>query len=334
MDLPTPAPLFNPITSDVLLSPTAVLAGPYGLIAFLPLVPVLLLLARWNRRAALILVGLLWLLPTLQAPTTIALLVWVVAAAGWVLALGALRRRGTLGRRAMIALVWLGLNALVIPLWWQAQPAWYRGISPMAALHNVGFAYFLLRFVAWGVELANNPRLPQRLMDTVCWILYPPCMRLGPLLLREQFLERFDAWDPRRSSAWTTGARRLGLFILGGVALAVVGRQIPVAGSGVTDFYAAPQDYTTGQLLRVFYLVPIQIYLLLWTYNQLALGLSLWVGICVDDNFNRLPLATSVRDFWHRWHITVGTWLRSYIYIPLGGSRRNALLNPLLVFGY
>ncbi len=327
-----PTPLFNPLTSTTPLSPRELLAGPFGLLAFLPLLPVVRLLARRWRRAALIVGGLIWLLPTLGLPTATVLLCGVAAGSAWVVLLGALRRRERLSRHSMIALVWLGLHALVLPLWWYAHPAWYP--SRMAVLHNVGLAYFLLRLVAWGVELAGHPQTPLRLGETICWLLYPPCMRLGPVLLRTDFLRRFDAWDTRQSPAWRLGARRLGLMILGGLGLMLVGRQIPVVLPGAADFFAAPENYSTGLLLRAFYLVPVQIYLLLWTYNQLALALSLWIGLPVDDNFRRLPLATSVRDFWHRWHVTVGAWLRNYIYFPLGGNRRHAAVNTLAVFAY
>jgi alginate O-acetyltransferase complex protein AlgI len=327
-----PTPLFNPLTSSVPLSPRELIAGPLGLIAYLPLVPLVLLLARRYRRGALVLGGLVWLLPTLGLPTAIVLLAGVAAGTGLIILLGALRRRARLSRRGMIALVWVGLHALVLPLWLYAQPPWYP--SRMAILHNVGFAYFLLRLIAWGMEVAADPQTPVRLADTVCWLLYPPSMRLGPVLVRSDFLRRLDAWDPRESPRWQEGARRLGLMVLGALALAAIGGQIPAMPPGRVDYFAAPETYSTGALVRVLYLIPIQIYLLLWTYNQLALALALWVGLPVDDNFNWVPLATSVRDFWRRWHVTVGAWLRNCIYIPLGGGRRHVALNTLAVFGY
>jgi D-alanyl-lipoteichoic acid acyltransferase DltB (MBOAT superfamily) len=328
MDLPSPAPLFNALTSDP-LRPDELYAGPFGLIAFLPLVPLVLLLARRWPRAALIAGSLVWLLPTLRPTTTAVLLAGVAVAWGWLQLLATWRRRGVLSERGMTALVWLGLHALAFPLWWQAQQAWYP--SRLAVLHNVGFAYFLLRLVAWGVELAKNPQQPTRFLDTVCWLLYPPCMRLGPVLLRDDFLTRLEAWDPHRSPAWKAGLQRFGLFLLGGAGIGLIATQIaPTHG----DFFAQPENYSTGALLRFFYLIPVQIYLLLWTYNQLANALGCWIGIRVDDNFHRLPLATSVRDFWRRWHITVAAWLRNYVYFPLGGSRRRATLNIILVFAY
>lgn len=334
--LPAPGPIFNPVTDPLALAPpellVAILAGPFGLLAFVPLIPLVLLLGRRWPRAALLLGGLVWLGATLRPRAALVLLGGLAVATGWVLLLGGLRRRGVLGRRGVIGLVWLGLHALVLPLWWQAQQSWYP--SPMAAFHNAGFAYYLLRFVAWGVALADDPGRPARLLESACWLVYPPCMRLGPVLRRGDFLRRLDAWDPRRSPAWAEGAGRFGLFLLGVAGIVLVGRLLPEVPAGVAHYYAAPERYPTGALLRGFYLVPVQVYLLLWTYNELACATSRWLGLRVDDNFAWLPRATSVRDFWRRWHVTVGAWLRDYVYIPLGGSRRAVLRNTVAVFAY
>lgn len=332
IDLPRPQPLFNLITSSVELSPVAVLAGPFGLIAFLPLIPVVWLVGRRWPRTALIVGSLAWLLPTLQVASTLVLLASLVVSGAYLQLLAAGRRNGVLGQKAMIALVWIGLNAMALPLWWQSQHWWYP--SPMAVLHNAGFAYFLLRLIAWGVDLARDPHQPLRPVDTACWLLYPPCMRLGPVMLRRQFLERFDAWTPGKSADWLGGLRRFGLFVLGVAGIAVIGKQIPRVPLGVHDFFTAPAAYEFGELLRVFYFVPIQVYVILWTYNELAAAISLWVGLRVDNNFDWLPRATSIRDFWHRWHVTMGAWLRDYVYIPLGGNRRPVVLTAGAAFGY
>ncbi|MFQ5806565.1 MAG: MBOAT family O-acyltransferase, partial [Phycisphaerae bacterium] len=188
--------------------------------------------------------------------------------------------------------------------------------------------------IAWGVDLARNPRDPLRPADTTCWLLYPPCMRLGPVLLRREFLERLDAWKPSSPVPWKEVGQRFGLFALGVAGLAVVSRNVPLVQAGAPDFFSTPQHYSTGELVRVFYLVPIGIYLLLWTYNELAAALALWIGIPVDNNFDWLPRATSVREFWRRWHVTLGRWLREYIYIPLGGSRGFVPLHYAAVFGF
>lgn len=337
-----PGALFNPATDPVPLSPWELLAGPLGLIAFLPLVPLVRAAARWNRAAALVAGGLIWLIAT-TGPSAAILLGGVLLGAGYVALLGAAARRGRLSRRWMIALVWIGLHLMALPLWWTPDLIDYgwRG-GRMAALHAMGFSYFLLRLVAWGVDWAGRPDERLRPVDTLCWLLYPPCMRNGPILRRQHFLERLDAWRPEAPPALRQAAGRLGLALLGLAALAVVARNTPHVAPAGADFFESPQSYSTWRLVRVFYFVPMQIYLFLWAYNELAAGLSAWLGLRVDDNFDHLPRARSVREFWHRWHVTVGAWLRDYVYVPLGGNRGPRILgarapvalNYAAVFGY
>lgn len=329
-----PGPLFNPVTAVEPLTRGQLAAGPLGLVYFLLAVPFVLVVARRWPRAALLGGGLLWVFLTTKGPATLVLLAALLGATAYLCLLHYFRCRSLLSERAMIAAVWIGLHLMVLPLWlrpmeWQW---WYP--SPMAALHNLGLAYFLLRFIAWGVDWAKKPGLPLRLVDTACWLLYPPIMRLGPVEWRERFFERLDAWNPRTSPDFAAGLRRFGLFLLGSAGVVATMALLPRVAAGADDFYRAPQNYSTGQLLAVLYLIPIQIYLVLWTYNEVAATLGCWIGLRVDNNFDWLPCATSVRDFWRRWHVTVGAWLRKYIYIPLGGNRAPLLLTYGAVFGY
>ena len=333
----SPYPLFNPVTADVdsLLSGWEIVAGPFGLLLFLLLIPFIRLAARRSREGALIGGGLVWIFATSGPWTTLVLPAWLAIATAWVMLLARGVRSGALSPRMMVALTWLGMAALLAPMWWRAQWPWYgwHG-SRMALLHNVGFAYFLLRYVSWGVALSRNPNDTPRPGATAAWLLYAPCMRLGPVLLRDRFLKRFDAWNPRAPIDWRRAGRRTGWFLLGGIGIGVIGKNLPHIAPGAAGFFSDPAAYATADLLRVFYLVPIQVYLLLWTYNELAAVAGLLVGIEVDNNFDWLPRATSVRDFWRRWHTTVGVWLREYIYIPLGGNRGIVLLNYLAVFAF
>ncbi|TWT43980.1 Peptidoglycan O-acetyltransferase [Phycisphaerae bacterium RAS1] len=337
--IPPPGDLFSPFTDQRSVPPAQgvleFLAGPAGLAAFVPLIPFLRLMGGRAPRTALIASSLVWLVATLAPLAAAMLLAWLALAVLWLLGLAAMRRRGRLGERGMIAATWIGLHALALPLWWSPgllSYGWSAG--PMAALHAMGFGYFLFRLIAWGVELAHTPHAPLRWADLAAWLLYPPCMRLGPVLLRAEFEKRLAAWRPAAPPPWRQIARRAALCLLGCVLLAVVWKQTPKPRPGGADFFASPELFPTGELLRALYLVPVMIYLLLWTYNELAMTASLCVGIPVDNNFKWLPAATSVRDFWQRWHVTVGAWLRNYIYFPLGGSRTHAAANYAAVFVY
>jgi len=81
----------------------------------------------------------------------------------------------------------------------------------------------------------------------------------------------------------------------------------------------------------------MQIYFDFSGYSDIAIGSARLLGLVFPENFNMPYLATSITDFWHRWHITLSTWLRDYLYFPLGGSRdglpatlRNLMLTMLL----
>jgi len=334
---PLPTPLFNPdaAASDQLLTPAEIFAGPFGLLAYVPFVPVALLIARRSKPAALLLTGLTWLVATLSPAGAGVLIAGVAAAAGWVLVLRAWRAAGRLSAGGMIAGVWIGLSAMILPLWWTTGHVWCGwGGSRMAALHVAGFAYFYLRLISWGVDLAHAPNLPRPFWTTLSWLAYPPCMRLGPVMRYGDFEARYAAWDPRVGRAWGEIGARLGWMVLGVAALALTEQFVRIVAPGSEDFYAAPQQYSTAALVRLIYVIPVRIYLLLWIYNELAAAVSRMVGIPVDNNFNWLPAATSVREFWRRWHITVGAWLRDYVYIPVGGNRVPLGISYGAVFGF
>ena len=70
-------------------------------------------------------------------------------------------------------------------------------------------------------------------------------------------------------------------------------------------------------------------------YSDIAIGLTRMMGIYIPANFNWPYFSTNIREFWHRWHISLSTWIRDYVYIPLGGNRHGTtrrLLNGLAAF--
>ncbi len=103
----------------------------------------------------------------------------------------------------------------------------------------------------------------------------------------------------------------------------------------VNVVYADPQAYSGVSLTLASVFYSFQIYCDFSGYTDIAIGLGQMFGLKLSENFNRPYAATSVADFWRRWHISLSSWLRDYLYIPLGGNRVRAFrhyLNYLLVF--
>jgi D-alanyl-lipoteichoic acid acyltransferase DltB (MBOAT superfamily) len=92
-------------------------------------------------------------------------------------------------------------------------------------------------------------------------------------------------------------------------------------GALVDQVFAAPGSMPRWSILLATYGYAFQIYFDFSGYSDIAIGVAQLFGIRLPENFNRPYLATSPREFWHRWHITLSTWLRDYLYVPLGGNR-------------
>lgn len=103
----------------------------------------------------------------------------------------------------------------------------------------------------------------------------------------------------------------------------------------VDPVYASPDSYSSLNLLLGTFLFGFQIYGDFAGYSLIAQGSALLLGIRLMDNFRNPYLSTSISEFWQRWHISLSTWFRDYLYIPLGGNRvrwHRWILNILLVF--
>ncbi len=103
----------------------------------------------------------------------------------------------------------------------------------------------------------------------------------------------------------------------------------------VNTAYADPTQCSGGQLAVAAVAYSLQIYCDFAAYSDMAIGSARLFGISLMENFHTPYLAQSSKEFWHRWHISLSTWFRDYLYFPLGGSRRGkgrTYLNVLIVF--
>ena len=117
--------------------------------------------------------------------------------------------------------------------------------------------------------------------------------------------------------------------ITDGLSLFVVGMVKKVAFADflaiyVNKVYASPGEFDSPALLLATYAFAWQIYFDFSGYTDMARGVARMMGIDLSVNFNHPYLATSLRDFWRRWHISLSTWFRDYVYIPLGGIARES----------
>lgn len=194
----------------------------------------------------------------------------------------------------------------------------------------VGISFFTFQGLSYVIDVYRNERLKStRFRDVLLYIALFPQLVAGPIVRYE------DVADEIKSRRHTLEQLANGLrrFIIG------LSKKLMIAdvcGSVVTLIYSAKSsalDSRTAWLAAACYL--IQIYFDFSGYSDMAIGLGLCFGFHFKENFNYPYISASIQEFWRRWHISLSTWFREYLYIPLGGNRKGkakTYRNKLIVF--
>lgn len=194
----------------------------------------------------------------------------------------------------------------------------------------VGISFFTFQGLSYVIDVYRNERLKStRFRDVLLYIALFPQLVAGPIVRYEDVADEIKG---RRHTLeqLTNGLRR---FIIGLSKKLLIA---DVCGSVVTLIYSAERsvlDSRTAWLAAVCYL--IQIYFDFSGYSDMAIGLGLCFGFHFKENFNYPYISSSIQEFWRRWHISLSTWFREYLYIPLGGNRKGkakTYRNKLIVF--
>ncbi len=200
----------------------------------------------------------------------------------------------------------------------------YRWILP------VGISFYSLQIIGYLIDVYRGKYPAERdLFSFALFISWFPQIIQGPIA-------RYDALSSQLNTGHHFDRRRTGLAvktILGGLFLKMM--IADRAGIFVDAVYADTAAYGGGFLWLAAILYTVQIYADFFSCVTVSIGVSRLFGIELMNNFDHPYTAVSVRDFWRRWHISLSTWLRDYVYIPLGGNRLGKVrrhINLLVTF--
>jgi len=149
------------------------------------------------------------------------------------------------------------------------------------------------------------------------YVSFFPHLIAGPIMRPKELLPQFKHLGLRKKFV------KVGLLLF---AIGMLKKVVFADGMApiVNKIYLESAQADLPHILLALYAFSIQIYCDFSGYTDMATGIAFLLGIWLPLNFNRPYLASSIRDFWHRWHITLSRWLRDYLYIPLGGSRHGS----------
>ena len=184
----------------------------------------------------------------------------------------------------------------------------------------VGISYYTFHSITYLVA-AYRVQITVEKPERLCLFLaFFPTLIAGPICRASEMLPQYAATAPR--AVGDSGR----IFILLISALTkILWLEAWLKENWVTPILGNPEQYQPAEVLAALYAYTLQIYLNFSGYTELVTAIALLLGIRIPENFNQPYAAANLRDFWHRWHISLSSWIRDYLYIPLGGSRRGLL---------
>ena len=203
------------------------------------------------------------------------------------------------------------LNAFLAALGLGALP-WAKVLLP------IGISFFTFQSVTYVVDTYRGVNEPmERLTDYVVYIIMFPQLIAGPIV---RYTDIADQITARRRLRWEECLQGFYRFVIGlskKVLVAdVIGRTVDVVLGG--DI--AGMDMGTAWITIIAY--TMQLYFDFSGYSDMAIGLGRIMGFKFPENFDNPYTSASISEFWRRWHITLGAFMRNYLYIPLGGNRK------------
>jgi alginate O-acetyltransferase complex protein AlgI len=257
--------------------------------------------------------------------------VWLLPASTVIVQLGALavaRERDERRKR------WILGTAVAADL---ALLAWFKyygflAINVANALHSfsvtsplpllqltlpVGISFFTFMGVSYLVDVYRGEIPTSGWLDFFVYLSFFPHLVAGPIVRAPELLPQIRTRrDPRRIDVG-----RAFTLIWSGLFKKVVLSSY-LAAAIVDPVFGNPKGHTSLEILFAVYAYAVQIYADFSGYTDIAIGVALLLGFHFPENFDAPYAARSIQDFWRRWHITLSRWLRDYLYIPLGGSRK------------
>ena len=208
------------------------------------------------------------------------------------------------------------------------------GVSLNLPLINVllpvGISFYTFQALGYIVDVYRGEIKAERnFINYALFVSFFPQLVAGPIERSKNLLTQIDNLGHRRYENLSKGL----LYILWGFFLKLV--IADRAAIFVNQVYDSYQGYSYVFLCYAALLFAVQIYCDFYSYSIIAKGSAKILGYDLMDNFKAPYLSKSITEFWRRWHISLSTWFKDYLYIPLGGNRKGAFrkhLNVLIVF--
>jgi D-alanyl-lipoteichoic acid acyltransferase DltB (MBOAT superfamily) len=192
--------------------------------------------------------------------------------------------------------------------------------STVSLILPVGISFYTFQTMAYTIDVWRGKIEPETsLRQFALYVSFFPQLVAGPIETPRHLMPQLAALSRPQGTQVINGAL---LFLTGLLRKVLIADTIAAF---VDPVFATPGTQSSADLALVVILFGVQIYADFAGYTDMARGLALAFGVNLVVNFRQPYFAVSLTDFWRRWHISLSSWLRDYLYIPLGGNRRGRL---------
>jgi alginate O-acetyltransferase complex protein AlgI len=181
----------------------------------------------------------------------------------------------------------------------------------------IGLSFITFQAISYVVDVKRGLIPPASPLDFALYLSFFPHVVAGPIVRAREFIPQLAT--PRNPKDVAVGAGVV-LIVLGLIKKVAIADYL--ARAVVDPVFGVPEAYDAPDVALAAYAYAAQIYCDFSGYTDIAIGVALLLGFVFPQNFNSPYRATSFRDFWRRWHMTLSRFLRDFLYIPLGGNRR------------
>lgn len=205
----------------------------------------------------------------------------------------------------------------------------YQPLS-LDVLLPIGISFYTFQTLSYTIDVYRGDMVPERdFFDFALYVSFFPQLVAGPIERSTNLLHQFKIYHEFDEDRVVSGLR---LMVYGFFKKVVIADRLAVI---VETVYNNPTQYEGVVYIIATIAFAFQIYCDFSGYSDIAIGSARIMGVNLMKNFERPYFSKSVTEFWRRWHISLSSWLRDYLYIPLGGSRKGyfrTLLNLFIVF--
>lgn len=205
--------------------------------------------------------------------------------------------------------------------------------SPFHFLLPVGISFYTFQAIGYVIDVYRGDIAAEKNpLDYALFVSFFPQLVAGPIERSKNLLPQIKEISKKNLFTYDGLVSGFGTMLWGFLLKTVIADRAAILVDHVFENY---YRYGTIELVLAMMLFAVQIYADFAGYSAIAIGASRVMGIRLMENFETPYFATSVADFWNRWHISLSTWLKDYLYIPLGGNRKGKVrkyLNLLITF--